>query len=173
MNKKENVITIGLFGTCGGSKWRDSFMSIYNKSGIEFYNPQVDDWDPSLATIEAEHLVEDEIILFPVTDETYGMGSLAEVGFSISQAINSNDERFVIIYVCPTISKEKQDENPVLAKESSRARALCLAHLKKQKHKYPNVYITNSLTNMLKVSLYLYEAMDNMKKARNICNGDN
>lgn len=60
--------TIGLFGTCGGSKWRDQFMVKYDNLKINYFNPQVDDWNATFADIEADHLVNDEIILFPVTD---------------------------------------------------------------------------------------------------------
>ncbi len=77
-HKDPNVVTVGLFGTCGGSLWREPFEAKYNEQGIVFFNPQVDDWNPSMADIEAQHLAEDEIILFPITGETYGTGSLAE-----------------------------------------------------------------------------------------------
>ena len=63
---------IGLFGTCGGSKWRDEFMAAYEERGINFFNPQVADWTPECAEIEADHLVNDDVILFPVTNETFG-----------------------------------------------------------------------------------------------------
>jgi hypothetical protein len=164
--KKADEITIGLFGTCGNSQWRVPFIEHFQKEKIEYFNPVVPDWNPSCAEIEAEHLVEDEIILFPVTDETYGGGSLAEVGFSITQALKSNSERFVVIYVAPKVSDKLREENAALAKESDRARALCLAHLRKQKHKYPNVYIVENLADMLKATKHLYDAMLSMKKAR-------
>ena len=166
--KEENVITVGLFGTCGTSTWRDNFIAEYTMACIPFFNPLVPDWNPSYADIEAQHLVEDEIILFPVTDETYGAGSLAEVGFSIAQAIRSNDERFVVIYVAPKVNEALEAEIG-LAKESNRARALTLAHLKKQKHKYPNVYIVDSLNKMLEVSIKLYESMVLLKECRELC----
>ncbi len=149
------MLNIGLFGTCGGSKWRDEFMLVYTKLGIPFYNPQVDDWKPELAEIEAEHLVNDDIILFPVTSETFGMGSLAETGFSIMQVINSNDNRSVVIMVDKDVKEELKTADPVISKESTRSRALVRAHLNKIKK--PNVYIVNSLTEMMEVSLKLYE----------------
>lgn len=62
------MLCVGLFGTCGGSKWRNNFMLKYNEMGINYFNPQVDDWKPELAEIEAEHLVNDDIVLFPVTN---------------------------------------------------------------------------------------------------------
>lgn len=40
---------IGLFGTCGGSIWRDKFMDKYDDENLTgepilYYNPQVEDW---------------------------------------------------------------------------------------------------------------------------------
>mgnify|MGYP000216873484 CR=1 FL=1 len=171
MNKKQdNVITIGLFGTCGDSQWRARFMEKYNERGIAYFNPVVPDWKPENAEIEAEHLILDEIVLFPVTNETLATGSLAEVGFSILQAITSNDERFVIIYIDPKVSQELWESNPAGAKDSERTRALIKAHLKKQTHKYPNAYVVNSLDDMLNASFLLYDAMSNIKKVCSISN---
>lgn len=43
------MLCVGLFGTCGRSKWRNPFMEKYKELGIKFFNPQVDDWKPELA----------------------------------------------------------------------------------------------------------------------------
>jgi len=149
------MLCIGLFGTCGGSSWRTAFIEAYQKLGIEHYNPQVEDWRPELAQIEAEHLLNDEIILFPVTDETYGTGSLAETGFSILQTVNSSENRSVVILIHKDVKEELKIANPALAKESMRSRALVNAHLSKIKKN--NVYIVDTLEDMLNVSLKLYE----------------
>ena len=158
------MLCIGLFGTCGGSKWRDIFIEKYKELGVEFFNPQVDDWKPELAEIEAEHLVNDDIILFPVTNETYGLGSLAETGFSITQAINSNKNRSIVIMVDKIVKEELAVADPALAKESMRARALVRAHLLKLNES--NVYIVDSLEEMLTVSLNLQKAHYYLELAR-------
>jgi hypothetical protein len=149
------VVTIGLFGTCGGSHWRAPFEATYAEKGIAYFNPQVEDWDPSMAAIEAAHLAEDEIILFPITKETYGTGSLAETGFSILQAIRLDDRRDFIILIERELDP-KLMENSVAAKESLRARALVHEHLKKLR--LSNLYVVESLDDMLAISLALYEA---------------
>jgi hypothetical protein len=149
------MLCIGLFGTCGGSTWRNEFIKKYSELDVSFFNPQVDDWKPELAEIEADHLVNDDIILFPVTNETFGTGSLAETGFSIMQAINSNDNRSVVIMVEKDVKEELKVADPVASKESTRARALVRAHLTRVKK--PNVYIVDSLDEMLEVSLKLYQ----------------
>ena len=145
---------IGLFGTCGKSRWRDLFITAYRDSGFEFFNPQVDDWKPECAVEEASHLADDAVILFPVTSETYGMGSLAETGFSILNAIRLEDRRDFVIFIDQKLDEHLVADNPVLAKESFRARALVGQHLKKLK--LANLYIVDSLVDMLKLSLRLY-----------------
>lgn len=145
---------IGLFGTCGGSKWRDAFMMRYEELGYDYFNPQVEDWDPSMAEEEARHLADDEVILFPVTGETYATGSLAEVGFSILQAIRLDDRRDFVIMIEMEL-QEHLKANPEMCKETLRARSLVKQHLKKQR--LGNLYLVDSLERMLEVSLILYE----------------
>lgn len=144
---------IGLFGTCGGSTWRDDFIQVYTHAKIRYFNPQVDDWKPEYADIEAEHLRRDEVILFPVTSETYGTGSLAETGFSIIQAITSNINRFIVVMIAPDLD-EKLKADEVAYKESLRARRLVTAHLKANPH--PNVFVVKTLEEMLELSLELH-----------------
>ena len=149
---------IGLFGVCGNTTWRKGFMSEYDARGISYFNPQVADWKPELAAIEADHLVSDRIILFPVTGETYAFGSLAETGFSVLAAISAlSGDRAVIMLVDRECTDELKAENPVMAKESSRARALVLAHLSKIKNE--NVFVVETMDEMMNVSIALYEKM--------------
>jgi len=141
-----------MFGTCGGSKWREPFEARYTAEGINSYNPQVADWKPEDAEIEAEHLANDEVILFPVTSETYATGSLSEVGFSILQAIRLDDRRDFVILIDKTL--DELLDNAVARKESLRARALVKQHLKKLRLK--NIYLVETLEEMLELSVTLY-----------------
>lgn len=150
---------IGLFGTCDKSKWRDAFMNEYDCLGIKYFNPMVENWKPEDAIIEAEHLANDGIILFPVTSESYGMGSLAETGFSILQAIRYDSNRFVVVYIDHLLNSGLE-ENPDLYKASIRTRALVIAHLKKMK--YQNVYVVDGLESMLKVSITLHSVLSEL-----------
>lgn len=166
----DSHLCIGLFGTCGGSKWRDQFMSIYDEKGIVYYNPQVEDWTPECAVEEAAHLANDAIVLFPVTNETYAFGSLAETGFSMLQAIRLDDRRDFVVFIDQSIAthdplgnvlddrfNEDGLTNPQSrARESLRARALVRQHLLKLR--LPNVYVAKDLTEMLSISLKLWEA---------------
>lgn len=150
------MLSIGLFGTCGGSKWRDLFIKKYEELGIDFFNPQVDDWKPELAAIEAQHLAEDKVILFPVTDETYATGSLAEVGFSILNAIKLDDRRSFVVMIQMDLIPELSD--PVARKESLRARALVSEHLRKLR--LSNLYVVETFEEMLEISISLYRAAE-------------
>lgn len=150
MNKE--VITIGLFGTCRSTKWRDKFIQTYTASEIPYFNPQVSDWKPEYAKVEAEHLANDNIILFPITSETYGTGSLSEVGFSILNAIKIDDRRYFVVLIDDNLDESLMDD--VARRESLRSRALVREHLKKLN--LSNVYMVSTLDEMLKVSLSLY-----------------
>jgi len=145
---------IGLFGTCGKSTWRKPFIDTYKQSSITYFNPQVDDWKPENAIEEASHLAEDSIILFPITSESYGTGSLAETGFSILNAIKLEDRRDIVIFIDQKLDDELVKDNPLAAKESLRARALVKQHLKKLN--LSNLYYVESLDAMLKLSVELY-----------------
>ena len=146
-------LTVGLFGTCGGSRWRDPFMREYDNREIAYYNPQVEDWKPEYADIEAQHLANDPIILFPVTGETYGTGSLSETGFSILNALDINYYRDVVVMIDPNLDESLDD--PVARRESLRARKLVKSHLAQQCLK--GLYIVNSLDDMLGLSLELHD----------------
>ena len=161
---------IGLFGTCGKSTWRkDLFIPAYLKLGMkdgeDFFNPQVEGWDESMAKIEANHLATDGVILFPVTGETYGTGSLTEVGFSILNAIKLDDRRDFVIYIEESLDDNLKEGDPTVYKESMRARRLVLEHLKKIR--FGNVFVIPSSTErdkalqiMLEISTVLYKNME-------------
>lgn len=124
----------------------------------------VENWKPEDAEIEAEHLANDNIILFPVTSETYGVGSLSEVGFGILSAIKLDDRRDFIVMIDMVLSDELMKDTE-RAKESLRARALAKQHLKVQN--LPNVYLVDNLDAMAEVAIALFrsnEIRNQMKK---------
>ena len=149
-------LCVGLFGTCGGSRWRDPFIDHYDHHGIKYFNPQLPpgQWKPELAEVEADHLANDEVILFPVTGEKYGMGSLAESGFSIAQSLRLDDRRHFAILIAQTLDPSLND--PQMVQESLRARALVKQHLRKLR--LPNVYIVDTMEELFRVSIVLYNA---------------
>ena len=144
---------VGLFGTCGDSNWREGFIKKFEELGINFFNPQVKNWTPDFAEIEAEHLATDEIILFPVTGETYGFGSLAEIGFAVAQCQQEN--RHLIVFVDQNLVEDLEDV--LLRKESNRARKLVAAHLNKIDETKPeNIHVVKDLGIMLELARVIY-----------------
>lgn len=151
MSDRNNPPCIGLFGTCGNSTWRKRFTQEYDAQGIRYYNPQVGvgEWTPENALEERRHLAEDSIILFPVTGETYGTGSLAETGFSILSALDLNSRRDVIVMIQEKLDPSLSDK--VAGEESRRARKLVKAHLAQRA--YAGLFVVDSLDDMLELSL--------------------
>src|SRR5271154_6194342 len=116
---------IGLFGTSGNSTWRKSFIEKYVAADLDYFNPQVPEWTPDCAAAEARHLASDEILIYPILGETYGLASLAESGYAIVQALRpgQNKTRHVLFYVEAKVDAALREKNPTLADESDRARA--------------------------------------------------
>jgi hypothetical protein len=156
--------TVGLFGTCGGSRWREPFIARFEALGIPYFNPQVENWTPALAEVEAWHLANDALVLFSVTSETFAVGSLAEIGFSALSALRMNANRFVVLYIDPSVDEALVAQNPQAARDSVRARKLVFAHL--AAHPLPNVFVVQSLAQMLEASVRLFGALELMGAAR-------
>lgn len=148
--------TIGLFGTCGNSQWREPFITKYKQLGIQFFNPQVKDWKPELAAVEAQHLANDKIILFPITNETYATVALSEVGFLVLNAIKPDDRKSFVVMIQEDLNPELND--PIAREESLRARVLVLEHLRHLR--LSNLYIVDTLEEMLDISLKLYQDVE-------------
>jgi hypothetical protein len=155
--EKHTEITIGLFGTCDKIRWRDPFMSKYDKLGIAYFNPMVDDWHPGLVDLENYYLRNAEIILFPVLKESLGTGSLAEIGFSINyvlRQITQGSSQFLVVIIDDDCIDERKTEEE--RKRSVKDRALIKSKVKKM-ISYPNIVLVESLDEMFEMSLELYE----------------
>ncbi len=164
MSAFEEQPCIGLFGTCGDTTFRqDLFIPEYEKLGIDYFNPQVDDWRPELADVEADHLMYDTVQCWPVLGSTYGAGSLAEQGYSIASSLRARSPlpKFVIPMIELTLDDNLTDE--VARKESLRARKLAATHM--ANNESPFVYQVESLEEMLAVSISLYSAVKALVEA--------
>lgn len=153
-------LCVGLFGTCDNSKWRIPFMESYEASGVEFFNPDAgDDWHPGLIEEENRHLLEDDIILFPVLSESLGLGSLGEIGFSIlnvKRNIENGSNQFLIVMIddeCTAANATASEIN-----HSNRTRKLVKSKLLEVKH--PNIIVVEDLNQMQLASYSLMEAID-------------
>lgn len=150
---------VGLFGTCGNSRWRDPFIQRFASQNIAYFNPQVEagTWHAGLVEAENSHFVEDDIILFPVTDETTGQGSLAEIGFSIANALRCNANRFFVFLIEDECNDP--DASDEARAESVRSRRLVKSKLMQIAATLDNVFLVESLGDMMTVSLKLAELL--------------
>jgi hypothetical protein len=141
-------ITIGLFGTCGSSNWREPFIEKINKTlNATYFNPQLPEgtWTPDFSDIENQHFKSDDIILFPVTNETCGVGSLSEIGFSISSILeNLSYQRFFVFMIDDDCLDNNASENQ--RNESIRTRALVKSKVSNVEHS--NVFIVSNLIDL-------------------------
>ena len=158
----KSTLCIGLFGSCGSSKWRDKFIKKYTANNIKFFNPLKDDWNPEDSKIEAEHHATDEIILIAITGETFSSASLAETGYAILNTVNNR--RSVVIFIDQKLNPLLEIENPTAAKESKNARAIILSHLAHGQRNFPNVKVVHSLEDMLNFSVSLYKLHEQSHK---------
>ena len=148
-----SIKAIGLFGTCGSSTWRAPFIEAFEAEGIEYFNPQVDDWTPELASVEARHLAGDAIITMVVTGETTGSASLVEAGLMVARAILEPKKRFILLV------EPEADPSLEGAKDSNRARRLLAEHLA---HflEVKNLHVVSSLDHALGLTLQLWEELE-------------
>lgn len=161
---QEHMECIGLFGTCGESKWRDPFIARYKSLGIPYFNPQVEagTWRPGMVAEENLHFTKDAIILFPVTAETTGQGSLAEVGFSVAGALRQSANRFFLFMVEDGCNDTQADD--AARADSVRSRALVKSKLVDAASKQPNIIITESLSEMLELSTSVFQWLRDKEK---------
>jgi len=159
-------LCIGLFGTCDNITWRNSFISAFNNNDIEFFNPDAgDNWHPGMIDDENRHLMEDDIILFPVLKDSLGLGSLGEIGFSILNILRniangSNQHLIIMIDDDCTDDRKTEDER----KTSVRTRKLVKSKLLGVKH--PNVFVVDSLAEMKKLAVSLAKNINDYNALR-------
>lgn len=137
-------------------------MAKYDELGIPYFNPMVDDWHPGLVPLEAQHLAEDEIIMFPILGWSYAEGSLSEMGFGPLKAMRQNINRSFVYFIETTLHERLTD--PDRCKASLRARQLLLGHLKQLNA--PNVYVVKSLEKALETTVTLYGVHKQMHELR-------
>lgn len=142
--------TVGLFGVCEKTTWRRQFIQTLVNADVNFFNPQLPEgaWSPEFAPIEAKHLGNDGIIAMMISDDSYGFGSLAEVGFALLNSAPGradDDYQDLVVYIAPEVSVALQEADPAMAKASNRTRALVRAHLKRVEEADFDVYIVDSL----------------------------
>jgi len=142
-------------------------MEKYDELGIPYFNPMVDNWHAGLVPLEAQHLAEDEIIMFPILGWSYAEGSLSEMGFGPLKAMRQNSNRS-FVYFIETVLHERLTD-PERCEASLRARELLIGHLKELGA--PNIYLVQSLEQALETTIDLYGVHKKMSELHNASAG--
>jgi hypothetical protein len=109
---KQMKACVGLFGTCGGSMWREIYKKALSERGIECYDPQVmpethgREWQPSDMELEREHLQNDIVLMFKVTGETTSSTSLLEIITMVHEP-----KQFIVILIENLLADAKDFAN--------------------------------------------------------------
>ena len=160
--------TVGLFGTCDSSTWREDFaIDPLNAAGVPWYNPNITDYDwgdpaknAALVAEENDNLVNDTVILFPVLGESLGVGSLGEIGFSILSVLDhiadGNDQTLIVLIddVCTDTTKTEAE-----VKTSNRTRKLVKSKLVQYLERHPdteNVYLVDTVEDMVQLAIEVH-----------------
>lgn len=136
---------VGLFGTCGNSTWRRGIIEQLHSHGFSYFNPQRSDWKHEHIVEENYHLNNDDVILFVVTKETTGFGSLGEIGFSVLNASQSSQK--LIILIDDDCDDPNADSKAL--KESINTRALVKTKVKNLINEHHSVFLAESMTQLI------------------------
>lgn len=109
----------------------------------------------------------------PVTDETYGTGTLSESEFGIVSTLASIYQKStkLVVYIAPEVKYDESvnsRNNKVAVKESNRARKIVSEHIKVFSN-LPNVYFVSSLDKMLEVTELLVKQVELEESIRDLC----
>ncbi len=162
--------TIGLFGTCGSSTWRQQFVQHCQNNDISFYNPQLGEgeWNPDFANdyVRAEHfhLANDDIVVFAITNETIASVSLSEFAFSIMDVVRSSANRHVVIYVSEDCIDPKASPDAIIA--SIKARKTVIPKMMKASKESDFIHFCQNMDDLFSATFEI-EAMLKVQKSIN------
>lgn len=83
---------VGLYGsTHASAKWRKEqvWLRVFQERQVTSFDPQICDWDPSFATIEADILANASVIVIRLENNELlngSLGSIAEIGLALTSA---------------------------------------------------------------------------------------
>ena len=170
MEIDHSEITVGMFGTCDNIPWREPMIKEYEKLGIKYYNPVLENWTeilemsrkglcPNPTEEENYYLNNAEIILFPVLKDSLGSGSLAEMGFSVQRVIRNimnGKQQFLVGLIDDICTDERKTEAE--RKQSTKDRALVKSKLL-ENVSYPVITMVDHLDDMFRMSLTAHKLL--------------
>jgi hypothetical protein len=87
--KSKPLCDVFLGGSCNPTTWRKKIaIPMLESAKVTYYNPQVDDWDPSLEETERRYKNNSRYILFVIDDQTRAIASIQEASFCIGRGMN-------------------------------------------------------------------------------------
>lgn len=110
--------TVGLFGTCNNSLWRDYFLILLDKEKFDWFNPVVENWNEEAQINEEFHKDNDEVIVFVITPKMKGVYSIAEV-VDLSYRKKSSQNLFFCF-----LTHEKDESGITLSFDESQIKSL-------------------------------------------------
>jgi hypothetical protein len=83
--KKKKAMKVFLGGSCNPTTWRKNIaIPLLERAGVEYYNPQVDEWHDDLIAIEARNKEEAAILFFVLDGQTRSIASMVEIAEFVS-----------------------------------------------------------------------------------------
>ena len=119
-----------LGGACNPTTWRENIAIPHlDRIQIRYYNPQIDDWSPSLIDLENKAKEEASHLMFVISPETRGITTFLEITYYLGVC----PERLIIVDLfTPThmYNRGSAEEN----KDVNRGREYVLDFVKKTKN---------------------------------------
>ena len=144
---------VGLFGTCGASKWReDVVIPILEKAGVAYFNPVVAEWNDEAQRNEVDHSANDQVVVMAITGETSGIASMAELGWQVATAESRGQSVVIFLEDMPNDLKDETGASLRINK----ARALIRKYI--QNHDSPKVVLASNLEEVAQLAVKLMGA---------------
>lgn len=139
---------VGLFGTCGDSRWREDIaIPILEQRQKTYFNPVVPNWTEEAMKNEVDHAANDKVVMLVITGETTGIASMAESGWIALQVHMGNRDLVMVIEDCPETISDHVAIN--------KTRKLLRNYI--QKEDSPCIHIRNSVAEAAELAANLME----------------
>ena len=153
---------VGLFGTCGSSKWREeTVIPILEAAGVEYFNPVVPEWNEEAQRNEVDHAANDNVILMAITGETSGIASMAELGWQAAAAESKGRGMVIFLEDMPNDLKDETGASLRINK----CRALIRKYI--AAHNSPKIVLASSLEDAANQAVLMMELMGGIRSSLN------
>ena len=154
--------TTTIFGT-NTTKWREDLKSFFNILCPWKMHDIYDILSINQHEVFVRQINQSNIVVFVITNETYGLKELALTGLMINEICNSN--KYGIFYIEPLIKADLYKVDTITGSESNQIRTAIIKHL--QLLQNDRIFLVNEIDNLGHVILDTYdliELTDNMQQ---------